>query len=231
MKKIIVAVDGPAGSGKSSVCKKAASLTGLKYIDSGAIYRTITYLSLMDPGDSPRNTSYEKILENSEIEQVFSDDLKVFSYLNGRDVSEYIRDEKITAEIGRVSDSVPVRNFVNRLLRKWAAENSVIMDGRDIGSVVFPDAELKVYLDASVDVRADRRIKEYKEMGKTLDEISVKNQIIQRDRQDMSREFGRLQKVPDAVYIDTSNYNFDEVVDKLRALIEDCRLASHRAAF
>ena len=227
MKKIIVAVDGPAGSGKSSVCKKAAALTGLRYIDSGALYRTITYLSIESSANSPGDTSYEKLLENAEVEQVFTDDLNVVSYLNGKDVSGLIRDEKITAEIGRVSDSVSVRNFVNKLLRKWAEESSVIMDGRDIGSVVFPDAELKVYLDASVDVRADRRIKEYKEMGKTLDEISVKNQIIQRDKQDMSREFGRLQRVPDAVCIDTSDYNFDEVVDKLKALIENSKSASH----
>lgn len=219
MKNIVAAVDGPAGSGKSSVCKEAAAVSGLKYIDSGAIYRSVTLFVIETAGAIDRETCYRALLKDIKIEQIFTPEKKIISFLNGRDVSSSIRDERITSNIGLVSDSADVRNFVNFLLRRWAEGESVLMDGRDIGSVVFPEADIKIYLDASIDVRAKRRINEYREMGKNLDEIAVKNQIIQRDSQDMSRSYGRLVRLKEAVYIDSSDLTFDAVVEKIKFLI------------
>jgi len=218
--RITVAVDGPAGSGKSSVCRKVAIDLGMKYIDSGAMYRSVTLFYLGKFGDIQNVSSVDDYLEDIEIFEKFKDDGTIEVWLNGSNVSKEIRDEKITKSIGFFSDKVSVRNYVNSILRDWSAKESIIMDGRDIGSVVFPEADLKLYLDASVDVRTERRVKEYFEMGKKVDEKSIRNQIIQRDFEDMNREVGALKKVDDAVYIDTSELSFPEVVDALKDKIK-----------
>lgn len=220
-KKLIVAVDGPAGSGKSSVSKIVALKTHLKYIDSGALYRTITYSCLQKFGVLSSEIDLEKELLECEIKQVFNSDATVTSFLNGVDVSEDIRTEKIAKNIGIVSDDIKVRNFVNNLLRSWSAEDSIIMDGRDIGTVVFPDADIKIYLDASVEERAKRRHQEYIEKGKKVDLNEIKNQIILRDNQDRGRPFGALKKADDALVLDTSSMSKDEVIDAFVSIIID----------
>lgn len=217
--RIVVAVDGPAGSGKSSVCRKAAIDLGMKYIDSGAIYRAVTLYFLEKYGESFTGIDPVPDMADISIVQEFRSDGLVTTLLNGRDVSADIRDERIGKSIGYFSDNRGVRDFVNNLLRIWAGESSIIMDGRDIGTVVFPDATVKVYLDASVDERTSRRVKEYRDQGKNVDENSIRNQIIQRDFNDKNREYGALKKADDAVFIDTSLMNFDEVVDRLKAII------------
>ena len=155
MSKIVVAVDGPAGSGKSSVSKIVAQRAGLKYIDSGALYRSITWY-MLEKFKSLENVDFGAIASREmKIEQSFGSDGRSFTSVNGVDVSLLIRDEQIAANIGKISDNRGVREFVNSLLRSWAQTDPIIMDGRDIGTVVFPDAELKIYCDASVGVRAD----------------------------------------------------------------------------
>ena len=218
MKKV-VAVDGPAGSGKSSVCRRAAIELGMKYIDSGAIYRAVTLYFLEKYGDSFKEADPVNELSDISIAQEFRADGSVSTMLNGRDVSADIRDERISRSIGFFSDNRGVREFVNRLLREWAGENSLIMDGRDIGTVVFPDALVKIYLDASVGERTVRRVKEYREQGKNVDENAVRNQIIQRDSDDHGREFGALRRAGDAVFLDTSTMSFNEVVERLKEII------------
>lgn len=223
--KITVAVDGPAGSGKSSVCRKVASDTGLNYIDSGAIYRAITWFFLEKwKGDLSKSHDLIKSLDDIIIEQKYSPDKGTVTIVNGKDVSLLIREEKITDKIGFFSDKIEIRNFVNSLLRKWTLESSIIMDGRDIGSVVFPDADIKIYLDASVEIRTERRVKEYLQMGKNVDEIIIKNQIIQRDYDDMNREFGGLKRCDDAIYVDTSDMSFNEVVFKVETIIKNYQM-------
>lgn len=217
--RLVAAVDGPAGSGKSSVCRKAALDLGMQYIDSGAIYRAITLYFLEKYSDSYREHDPEADLPRVEITQVFRNDGSVSTTLNGRDVSGDIRDERISKAIGFFSDNRGVREYVNTLLRRWAGESSIIIDGRDIGTVVFPDAAVKVYLDASVDERASRRVKEYMEQGKNVDENSIRNQIIQRDFNDSSREYGALKRADDAVFLDTSSMSFSEVVENLKQII------------
>jgi len=219
IKRITVAVDGPAGSGKSSVCRKAAVDLGLKYIDSGAIYRAITWFFMKNyPDFSKLDDPAEKLAEVN-IMQEFGYDGRARTFVDGEDVSLLIREESVARNISSFSDNKKIRDFVNSLLRRWAGENSIIMDGRDIGTVVFPDADIKIYLDASVEVRTARRVKEYSDLGKNVDENSIRNQIIQRDFNDRNREFAPLKIAEDALYIDTSEMAYDEVVDKLKGLI------------
>lgn len=213
----VVAVDGPAGSGKSSVSREVAVALGLKYIDSGAIYRAITWFLIRRHGAIEKGQDFSGDLDGLAVSQKFNEDGSCSTFVGGADVSADIRTETIAKNIGKVSDDPLVREFVNNLLRKWAQHGSIIMDGRDIGTVVFPDAELKVYLDASVDVRAERRYNEYLESGKNVDLNSIKNQIIQRDVEDTSRPFGALKTAEEAIVIDTSLMSKEDVI---RALVD-----------
>jgi cytidylate kinase len=223
MKHITVAVDGPAGSGKSTVARDVASRFGLLYLDSGALYRAITWYVYVNWDILEKAPEVETILPEIELRQVYGDDNSCRTYVNGRDVSGEIRNEEITRRIGEVSDSRPVRDFVNSQLRSWSGEESIIMDGRDIGTVVFPDADLKVYLDASVEERTRRRLNEYREKGKNLDENLIRNQIIRRDEQDRSRPYGALKKADDAIYIDSSHLSREEVIDRISTYIHRFR--------
>ena len=217
--KIIVAVDGPAGSGKSSISKEVAKQMDLKYIDSGAVYRAITWHLLQKYNSIHEKNNLSADLIDISISQTFNADGNCSTFINGLDISGKIRNEIIAKNIGIVSDDTGVRKYVNNILRKWAELSSIIMDGRDIGSVVFPNANIKIYLDASVDVRALRRFEEYKETGKNVDIKDIKKQIALRDTQDMSRPFGRLEKRDDAIYIDTTNMKKDEVIREFISII------------
>jgi cytidylate kinase len=219
-KKIIVAVDGPAGSGKSSVSKSVALNAGMKYVDSGALYRSVTWYMLNKFGSVEAGTDYSSIaIAEMKIEQHFHEDGRSTTLVNGQDVSHLIRNERITGNIGVISDNRGVREFINDLLRTWASEESIIMDGRDIGTVVFPQADLKIYCDASVDVRATRRSREYHDTGKKVDVNEIKKQIILRDEQDRAREFGALNVAADAVVLDTSAMTKDQVISAFLDLI------------
>ncbi|MCP4133938.1 MAG: (d)CMP kinase [bacterium] len=221
---IVVAVDGPAGSGKSSISKQVAVNQGLKYIDSGALYRSITWFVLDKYGAITEELDYTKDLGEISIRQEFHSDSTTETFINDKNVSQLIRDEQITKNIGIISDSRQVRDLVNGILRSWAQEESILMDGRDIGSVVFPNADLKVFLDASVEIRAERRVKEYREMGKNVDENAIKNQIILRDEQDRKRPYGALVRTDDMIYIDTSEMNMNEVIEKVGNLVGQKRV-------
>jgi len=218
--RLVVAVDGPAGSGKSSVSREVARNNNLKYIDSGALYRSVTWYFLQQHSDLSPGINFKAELKNIALRQEFNADGTADSYVNDRDVSSEIRNEIITGNIGVISDNLDIREYINSILREWAQVDSIIMDGRDIGTVVFPDADLKIYLDASVEIRTDRRAKEYREMGKNVDENDIKNQIIQRDNQDMDRPFGALKQAEDALKIDTSPMNRQEVIDLIGEYIK-----------
>ncbi|HQQ51552.1 MAG TPA: (d)CMP kinase [Spirochaetota bacterium] len=218
-KNIVIAIDGPAGSGKSSVAREVAKRMGLQYIDSGALYRAITLYVLEKSGESFTPEDVCSHLNAIHLEQVFNADGSCTTICNGIDVSEKIRSETIASHIGKISDIVEVRHFVNSLMREWARDHSIIVDGRDIGTVVFPDALIKIYLDASVGERAKRRALEYSLKGKEVDLDELKTQIKRRDEQDMKRKFGALKKADDAIYLDTSNMTQDEVVQSIYSLI------------
>jgi len=219
-KRIVIAVDGPAGSGKSSVCKRVAADLGLQYIDSGAIYRAITWFFMDKYGDPDKVENPVLSLRDVTFSQVFDSSGKSRTFVNDKDVSLLIREESVAKNISIFSENSEVRDFVNAMLRSWASKESIIMMVEILAQVVFPDADLKIYLDASVDVRTERRVKEYSDLGKNVDENYIRNQIIQRDDKDKSRQLAPLVKAWDAVYIDTSQLSFEEVVEKIKELIK-----------
>ncbi len=215
MKKII-AVDGPAGAGKSTVCKLVAKKLNYTYIDTGAMYRAVG-LKVFESGKPADEENINAAVE--EIEIRLDESARVF--MGDREVTKEIR----MPEIGNMASTVgkfgAVRKKLTELQRNMAKSGSVIMDGRDIGTAVLPDADLKIFLTASVEERARRRFEELKAKNIPANFDKVKNEIILRDKQDSEREIAPLKKADDAILLDTTNLSIDEVVEKIVELAED----------
>jgi len=211
-KRIVIAIDGPAGSGKSTIAGLVAKKLKILYIDSGAIYRayTLQYLrekiKLEDQGDLAE--FLERTIVNLE-----SGDTGTQIFVNRENVTKEIRSVEVTENVSSVSEKKSIRDVVTRKLRSDAEHNSVVMDGRDIGTVVFPDAELKVFLTASVEERARRRKNDLKSAGIATDSEKIKSDIQRRDEHDSERNLAPLQKPDDAILLDTTNLTIDECVD------------------
>ncbi len=214
----IVAVDGPAGSGKGTVTKKIAQKLDFINLDTGATYRCLA-LEVLRKGIDLNNE--EKIIELANNIDIKIDSTKEgdIVYLNGEDVTKKIRQENVTKIVSQVSAIIPVRTKMVELQRNLSKGKKVIVEGRDIGTVVFPNANLKIYLDASSEVRAKRRQKQNEENGITSNYEEVLKQIIQRDNNDKNKKVGALKKADDAVLIDTSEMTIEEVVDTIEKLI------------
>ena len=209
-----VAIDGPAGAGKSSVAKAVAEKLGLLYIDSGAMYRAATlYFLRKKIIDNPQEVV--KGIKNVKVS--FKQD-KVF--LNGEDVSEDIRTPEVTNNVKKIASIPEVREYMVQKQREFGQNNDVIMDGRDITTVVFYDADVKIYLDASVEERTRRRVKELEEKGIKVNVEKLKKEIIERDISDKNRKVGPLKIADDAIYIDTSSMTFEEVVKKVCGIVK-----------
>lgn len=209
-----IAIDGPSGAGKSSISKKAAKALGYVYIDTGAMYRTVglkAVLSGVDPKDAE---GVKSILPLLDID-IRHEGVEQHIYLDGENVSEKIRTPEISMAASAVSAIPEVRVAMVDMQRKLASNHNVIMDGRDIGSFVLPDAEIKIFLTASVDARAKRRFNELIEKGACVTLEEVKNDMIQRDRNDSTRECSPLVIADGATVIDTSELSFDESVEKV----------------
>ena len=214
-----IAIDGPAGAGKSSIAKLAAKKLNYVYVDTGAMFRTMAYYFLIN-GINPKEES--QVNENCDaihIEIQYSAGEQHIS-LNGKDVSKEIRQEEVGKNASVVAKYPKVREKLLELQRKMAASTNVIMDGRDIGTVVLPDAECKIFLTASSRVRAERRYKELVERGENCDLEQIEKDIIARDEQDMNREIAPLKQAEDAVLVDSSDMTIDEVVNKIIELAE-----------
>lgn len=211
----IVAIDGPAGSGKGTVAKILAHKLNLTYIDTGAMYRAIAYLTLKNNVDITEEDKIIELAKNSKIE--FLND-KV--YLNGEDVSSKIRTMEVTRIVSPISSIVKLREILVDLQRNMANGLDVIMEGRDITTVVFPNATYKFYLDASIEERARRRFKENSLKGMQVTYEEILENIKKRDYNDMHKEVGALIKSDDAIYIDSTNLTIDEVVEKIKQIIE-----------
>lgn len=205
----MIAIDGPAGAGKSTVARQVAErLDGFRYLDTGAMYRAITaYLIRFDK----LSVSEEEMAEISEGLELSGETLTV----RGVDVTGAIRDGRVTAEVSRVSAFPGVRRVIQRKQREQRGR--LVAEGRDMGSVVFPDAALKVYLDAAIGVRANRRHLQFPEFS----EEEYRRRIEQRDRLDSTREDSPLTRTPDAVSIDTTNLTIEEVVSEVIALANE----------
>ncbi|SOC38810.1 (d)CMP kinase [Salinicoccus kekensis] len=204
-KKINIAIDGPAAAGKSTISKRVAERLGYIYIDTGAMYRAVTLLYIEKGKDIIDS------LEDVEITFKREDGNRVL--LNGRDVTEEIRSESVTSKVSEVSSFEAVRSYLVSMQQKLGLDKGVVMDGRDIGTTVLPDAELKVFMQASPKVRAERRLAEERARGSSIDLEQLTAQIIKRDELDMNREISPLVKAEDAVLLDTTDMTIAEVED------------------
>ncbi len=214
-----IAIDGPSGAGKSTVAKALAKRLGFVQVDTGAMYRSVglyIYRKGIQPDDADAVIPQ---LENINIDLGFSEEGQRI-YLNGEDVSEKIRQNEISAYASKVSAIPAVRAFLLEMQRKLAREHSVVMDGRDIGTVVLPDAELKIFQTASVKERAKRRYLELTEKGQTVDLETIKKEIEERDYNDSHRAAAPCVPADDAVIIDNSNITIEENVAMITALYE-----------
>ncbi|MDR3628081.1 MAG: (d)CMP kinase [Ignavibacteriaceae bacterium] len=211
-KRLIVAIDGPAGSGKSTSAKLVAQKLGYLYIDTGAMYRTVTYLAINNNVLKNKHAIINLAM-NSNIVLKFIDGVTHVS-VDGNDISEHIRLPEVNLNVSDISTIEEVRKILVDKQRKLAEENcGVVMEGRDIGTVVFPDANVKIFLIASIDERARRRAKEYDEKGVTITLEEVKANLQQRDKIDSTRDVSPLTKAPDAIEVDTSNVSIQQQVD------------------
>ena len=210
----VVAIDGPAGSGKGTVCKMLAEEENLVYIDTGAMYRCIAYLALQNNIDIADEDKIVELAKNADIEFVGD---KVM--LNGMDVTKEIRTMEVTKIVSPVSSIIPLREVLVAMQRKMAESLDVIMEGRDITTVVLPNANYKFYLDASVEERANRRYKENTSKGMFVSYEEILENIKARDYNDMNKPVGALMRTDEQVYIDSTNMAIDEVVSKIREII------------
>ena len=205
---LIIGIDGPAGSGKGTITKKVAEKLNLVYIDTGAMYRSVALEAIRENivDDSEKITKMSKNI-------TISFDENGNTYLNGENVSNEIRSKEVTSIVSQISSIVPVREEMVKGQRKLAEGLNVIMEGRDITTVVFPNADFKFYLDASVEERTNRRVKQNEEKGIFSDYEEIKKSIEDRDYNDMHKEVGALKRTNEQIYIDSTNMSIDEVVD------------------
>jgi len=219
-KKLIIAIDGPAASGKSTTARRVAQILEYLYIDTGAMYRALT-LDVLKRGISETNEG--KVLEvakAAKIQLVYGTE-GPRTFLNGVDVSEEIRFPEVTRIISTISAYREVRDIMKLKQRELAKNGGVVMDGRDIGTIVLPEADIKIFMDASLDDRTDRRVKELKEKSIPVDQKSIKEEIIQRDLIDSTRDVAPLRPADDAVIIDTSNLTINEQVQKVIDIVNN----------
>jgi len=214
----IVAIDGPVGAGKTTTARRVADKLGFMYVDSGAMYRAVT-LDVLNSGVDPTDEDgVGKIAVHSRVE-IEREASGQRTFLNGENVTDRIRDRDVTNAVSAVSAMLPVRERMWALQREAGKNGGIVMEGRDIGTVVFPDAEFKVYLDASVEVRAKRRYGELMAKGAGISFEELKREIIERDRANTLRSLAPLKKAPDAVVVDTTAMTFDEQVDAIVSLV------------
>lgn len=207
-----IAIDGPAGAGKSTIARRVAKEKGYIYVDTGAMYRAIGLYFLNEGVDAENASAVLTALAAIQVEIKY-ENAEQQVYLNGKNVSKEIRKEAVGNMASKVATKQEVRDKLLSLQRNLAATQDVVMDGRDIGTFVLPNAELKIYLTASVDTRAGRRYKELVEKNMPADLEEIKKDIEARDYQDMHRKIAPLSQAEDAYYLDSSDLTIDEVVD------------------
>ena len=215
-----IAIDGPAGAGKSTIARKVAAELGFVYVDTGAMYRAMAYYFLQHDISSEDQQAVEAACPDIRVTIEYQDGEQQV-LLNGENVNAYIRTEQVSLMTSKVSQYPKVREKLVSLQKQLAAEQNVIMDGRDIGTCVLPDADAKIYLTASVKERATRRYKEQIEKGMPADLSEIEADIEKRDYQDMHREVSPLCQAEDAVLVDSSDMTIREVVEEIIRIFEE----------
>ncbi len=219
MKKFSIALDGPSGSGKSTIAKFLSKKLNILYLDTGAMYRATALKTLSLGIDTFDEAGVSTFIDNIDLDIKYVDG-EQRTFLDGEDVSKKIREPHVSMAASNVSSLKCVRLKMVDMQRKIANTMSCVLDGRDIGSYVLPNAEYKFYVTASVDVRATRRYKELIEKGHEVDFEKLKAEIEQRDYNDKNRDFAPLKQAEDAIYLDTSDMTIEEVLDKIISYIE-----------
>ena len=216
MKKIIIAIDGYSGTGKSSTAKRVAKQLGYTYIDSGAMYRAVTYHFIKENVDLVNQDEVAKALSHCELSF-----MENRTYLNGLDVENEIRTMEVSDRVSKVSALSVVRQKLVEQQRKMSHSKGIVMDGRDIGTVVFPNAELKLFMTANMEVRTERRRLQLASKGMQESLADIQHNLIERDRVDSTREDSPLRKADDAIEIDTSHLTLEQQVNKIVSLAEE----------
>ncbi len=220
MKYVSVAVDGPAGSGKSTITKMVAKSLGFNYVDTGAMYRALTFNFLSNGLDELEEEKIKELLSKTDFKVEYVDGVQ-YVYVNDEEVSDKIRTAEVSKFTSLFAKSPAVRDFLIDTQRNLANTNNIIMDGRDIASVVLPNADVKIFLTASVEERARRRVLDFERQGiENVDFEKVKEDIKARDWQDENRDIAPLIKVESATLIDTTSLTIDEVVEKMTELVK-----------
>ncbi len=203
---MVIAIDGPAGAGISTVAKRVAKLLGIFYLDTGAMYRAFTYYVITKKVDLDNKSEIKKLLEGFEL-SISQDNVRT----NGEDITTEIRRENVTVNVSYISSIDFVRKKMVELQREIGKNKDIVVEGRDIGTVVFPDTRYKFYLDADVDERAKRRLKDKKNEENEVSILSMKKKIQKRDQYDSTRDYSPLKRAHDAVLIDSTHMTIDEV--------------------
>jgi CMP/dCMP kinase len=217
-KNFIITIDGPAGSGKSTSAKLIAKKLGFTYLDTGAMYRAITYLALKNK-ISDNNDEVAKLAQNARLKLDFTNG-KTIVIINNEDVTEKIRSLDVSSKVSDISVIAEVRRAMVNIQQEIGSSINIVAEGRDIGTVVFPDADVKIYLVASLDERVNRRLKEFEEKGESVSKEDIKTNISTRDFIDSNREMSPLMKAKDAYEIDTSELTIEGQVNKILEIVE-----------
>ena len=221
MTKSVIAIDGPAGAGKSTIAKMAAQKLGYIYIDTGAMYRAVAWRVLQEYTPPVSTEQIVSVLDDIDIKLSYDENKNMRVETNGTDVSAAIRTPEVTALVSQVAAVSEVRTKMVELQRAMAKCGKVLMDGRDIGTCVLPNADLKIFLTASVEERANRRARQMKEKGYDIDVEEIKKDIIARDEADMNREISPLKKADDALLLDTTEMTIEEVLAAIVKMAQD----------
>lgn len=215
-----IAIDGPAGAGKSTIAKSVAAQLGFIYVDTGAMYRSLALYFIRHGIDGCDETAIKAVLPEICVSLAYEDGAQLV-FLNGENVSDYIRTEEVSAMTSKTSAFPSVREKLLQLQRDMAAKYDVLMDGRDIGTTILPDAQLKIYLTASSAVRAKRRFLEQQKRGALCTLEEIEKDINERDERDKNRAVSPLKKADDAVLLDTSDMNIGEVIEAIKVLYKE----------